>query len=70
MREYLKLHPRIERSFIMKQGDIITLSDGQQATVTMGDENTNFDNIYVVRLKDGERRVVDRKTLTLVSMEK
>jgi hypothetical protein len=54
----------------MKQGDIITLSDGQQATVTMGDENTNFDNIYVVRLKDGERRVVDRKTLTLVSMEK
>ena len=54
----------------MKQDDIITLSDGQKATVTMGDENPNFNNIYVVRLEDGERRVVDRKTLTLVSMEK
>ncbi|WP_285023468.1 bacteriocin [Lactococcus garvieae] len=54
----------------MKQGDIITLSDGQQATVTMGDENKNFNNIYVVRLESGERRVVDRKTLSLASMEK
>ncbi|WP_285119076.1 bacteriocin [Lactococcus petauri] len=54
----------------MKQGDIITLSDGQKATVTMGDENSNFNNIYVVRLKNEERRVIDRKTLTLASMEK
>lgn len=49
----------------MKQGDIITLSDGQKATVTMGDENSNFNNIFVVRLTDGDLRVVDRKTLTL-----
>ncbi|WP_396513374.1 bacteriocin [Lactococcus garvieae] len=54
----------------MKQGDIITLSNGEKATITMGDENTNFNNIYVVRLKDGARRVIDRKTLTLASMEK
>lgn len=54
----------------MKQGDTITLSNGEIATVTMGDENSNFNNIYVVRLKNGERRVIDRKTLTLASMEK
>lgn len=49
----------------MKQGDTIKLSDGQQATVTVGEESNNFNNIYVVRLKDGDLRVVDRKTLTL-----
>lgn len=49
----------------MKQGDTIKLSNGEIATVTMGDENENFKNIYVVRLEDGDLRVVDRKTLTL-----
>lgn len=54
----------------MIQGDTIMLSDGQQAVIMVGDENSNFNNIYVVRLKNGECRVVDRKTLTLASMEK
>ena len=47
--------------------DIITLSNGEKATVTVGDESPNFNNIYVVRLENGGRRVVDRKTLTLAS---
>lgn len=47
--------------------DIITLSNGEKATVTVGDESPNFNNIYVVRLENGDRRVVDRKTLTLAS---
>lgn len=60
----------LERSFTMKQGDIITLSNGEKATITMGDENDNFKNIYVVQLENGKKRVVDRKTLSLASMEK
>uniref|UniRef100_UPI00359CA5C6 bacteriocin n=1 Tax=Lactococcus garvieae TaxID=1363 RepID=UPI00359CA5C6 len=51
----------------MNKGDSITLSNGEKATVTTGDESPNFNNIYVVELKNGERHVVDRKTLTLVS---
>lgn len=51
----------------IKKEDIITLSNGEKATVTVGDESTNFNNIYVVRLENGERRVIDRKTLTLAS---
>ncbi|MDC0825744.1 bacteriocin [Lactococcus petauri] len=51
----------------MKQGDVITLSNGEKATVTVGDESPNFNNIYVVRLKNGDYRVIDRKTLTLAS---
>ncbi|WP_285023552.1 bacteriocin [Lactococcus garvieae] len=51
----------------MKQGDTITLSNGEKAIITMGDENKNFNNIYVVRLENGERRVVDRKTLSLAT---
>ncbi len=54
----------------MKQGDTIKLSNGEKAIITMGDENSNFNNIYVVRLKNGERRVIDRKTLTLASLDK
>ncbi|WP_407350137.1 bacteriocin [Lactococcus garvieae] len=54
----------------MKQGDIITLSDGQQATIAVGDESDNFKNIYVVRLENGDLRVVDRKTLTLAPAKK
>lgn len=51
----------------MKQGDVITLSNGEKATVTVGDESPNFNNIYVVRLKNGDYRVIDCKTLTLAS---
>lgn len=51
----------------INKGDSITLSNGEKATVTTGDESLNFNNIYVVELKNGERHVVDRKTLTLVS---
>lgn len=47
--------------------DVITLSNGEKAMVTVGDESLNFNNIYVVRLKNGEHRVIDRKTLTLAS---
>ena len=54
----------------MKQGDTIKLSNGEKAIITMGDENSNFNNIYVVRLKNGELRVIDRKTLTLASLDK
>lgn len=54
----------------MKQGDTIKLSNGEKAIITMGDENSNFNNIYVVRLKNGERRVIDHKTLTLASLDK
>lgn len=49
----------------MKKDEIIKLSDGQQATIIKGDESTNLQNIYIVKLEDGEIRVVDRKTLTL-----
>ncbi|WP_042753057.1 hypothetical protein [Lactococcus garvieae] len=49
----------------MKQGDTITLSNGEKATVTVGEESDNFKNIYVVRLENGDLRVVDRQTLTL-----
>ena len=51
----------------INKDDIITLSNGEKATVTVGDESPNFNNIYVVRLENGDRRVVDRKTLTLAS---
>ena len=47
--------------------DVIILSNGEKVTVIVGDESSNFNNIYVVRLKNGERRVVDRETLTLAS---
>lgn len=50
----------------MEKGDVITLSNGQKATIVAGDENKNLTNVYVVKLVNGERRVVDRKTLTLV----
>ena len=49
----------------MKQGDTIKLSNGEKATITAGDESQSFNNIYVVRLENGDLRVVDRKTLTL-----
>lgn len=51
----------------MKKDEIIKLSDGQTATIITGDESSNFNNIYVVELEDGQRRVIDRKTLSLVS---
>lgn len=49
----------------INKDDVITLSNGEKATVTVGEENPNFNNIYVVRLEDGDLRVVDRETLTL-----
>lgn len=49
----------------MKQGDTIKLANGEKATITVGEESSNFNNIYVVRLENGDLRVVDRKTLTL-----
>lgn len=52
---------------LIKKDDIITLSNGEKATVTVGDESNRFNNIYVVRLESGERRVIDRKTLTFAS---
>lgn len=48
-----------------KKDDIITLSDGQKATVITGEESAALNNSYIVRLEDDELRVVDRKTLTL-----
>ncbi|WFB95696.1 bacteriocin [Lactococcus lactis] len=49
----------------MKKDEIIKLSDGQKATIVTGDESSTLSNSYIVKLEDGELRVVDRKTLTL-----
>lgn len=54
----------------VNKDDIITLSNGEDSIVIMWDENPNFNNIYVVQLSNGQRRVVDRKTLTLASLDK
>lgn len=48
----------------MKKDEIIKLSDGQKATIIKGDES-DLKNSYIVMLEDGQKRVVDRKTLTL-----
>ncbi|MDG4983949.1 bacteriocin [Lactococcus lactis] len=48
----------------MKRDDIITLSDGQTATIVRGDES-DFKNVYIVQLDNGQTRVIDRETLTL-----
>jgi hypothetical protein len=47
----------------MKKNDLITLSDGEKAVIVVGEENSNFSNIYIVKLNNRELRVVDRKTL-------
>jgi hypothetical protein len=49
----------------MEKGEIITLSNGEKATIIVGNESNNFNNIYVVKLENGEHRVVDRVTLLL-----
>ncbi|MCW2280964.1 bacteriocin [Lactococcus lactis] len=54
----------------MKKDEIITLSNGQNAKIITGSESKVFNNIYIVKLEDGQVRVVDRKTLTLVRAEK
>lgn len=54
----------------MRKDEIITLSDGQTATIITGDESNVFNNIYIVKLEDGQVRVVDRKTLTLARADK
>ena len=51
-------------STTMKKDDIITLSNGQKATIISGDESY-LANSYVVQLEDGQLRMVDKKTLTL-----
>lgn len=51
-------------STTMKKDDIITLSNGQKATIIRGDESY-LANSYVVQLEDGQLRMVDKKTLTL-----
>ncbi|CEN28590.1 MAG: bacteriocin [Lactococcus sp.] len=48
----------------MKKDEIITLANGQKATVIRGDESYLV-NSYVVQLEDGQLRMVDKKTLTL-----
>lgn len=53
---------------VVNKGEVITLSNGDKATVIVGAESDKFNNIYVVELEDGERRVVDRKTLNLTSV--
>ena len=48
----------------MKRDDIIKLSNGQEAMIIRGDES-ELKNSYIVKLEDGELRVIDRETLTL-----
>lgn len=48
----------------MKRDEIVKLSDGQKATIIKGGES-DLKNSYIVMLEDGQKRVVDRKTLTL-----
>ena len=47
-----------------ERGDIITLSNGQKATIVTADTD-KFKNIIIVELEDHDVRVVDRETLTL-----
>ena len=51
----------------MKKDEIIELSDGQTATIITGDKSSILNNSYIVKLENGEVRVVDRKTLTLAA---
>ncbi len=44
----------------MKRDDIIKLSNGQEATIIRGDES-ELKNSYIVKLEDGELRVIDRE---------
>ncbi len=55
------------KGYIMKKDEIIELSDGQTATIITGDESSILNNSYIVKLENGEVRVVDRKTLTLAA---
>lgn len=48
----------------MQRGDIITLSNGQKATIVTADID-KFKNIIIVELEDRDVRVVNRETLTL-----
>ena len=41
----------------MKRDDIIKLSNGQEATIIRGDES-ELKNSYIVKLEDGELRVI------------
>ena len=53
---------------MVKKGDIITLSNGEQATVVISDIN-RYKNILIVELKDCDVRVVDRQTKTLAKSQ-
>ncbi|ARE28039.1 hypothetical protein RU89_GL001067 [Lactococcus cremoris] len=48
----------------MKTGDIITLSNGEKATIVSADINT-YKHALIVELENHDVRVVDRETLTL-----
>ncbi|WP_242359790.1 bacteriocin [Lactococcus petauri] len=48
----------------MQTGDIITLSNGQRATVVTADTD-KFKNIIIVELEDHDVRVVDRDDVIL-----
>lgn len=48
----------------MKKDEIIKLACGQTATIIKGDES-QFNNVYIVMLEDGQKRVVDKKTLEI-----
>ena len=52
-----------------EKGEVITLSDGQTATIVTGTESSLFSNCYIVELENEEIRVVDRKTLTLAPVK-
>lgn len=52
----------------MKKDEIITLSDGQKVTIVRGDES-DFKNVYIVQLDNGQKRVVDKKMLELASIQ-
>lgn len=57
----------------IQKDNIIVLADGQNATIikdtrprAIGIDNHYYNNIYIVQLENGQIRVVDKKTLTLI----
>ena len=52
----------------MNKDELISLSNGQTATVIKGDES-NLTHSYIVKLEDGKLRVIDRETHTLARMK-
>lgn len=48
----------------MVKDKMIVLSNNQTATIVKGEES-GFKNSYIIRLENGELRVIDQETLTL-----